>query len=316
MIKVRFTTWWDNDYNLKNRIINSFITDENRDDNIQLVTDNNYDYLIYLGYSNHGVSAAKERSLGITMEPTKTWEKDRMAGYNDYDLYKKCKYVFVHDKELFGGNREEFVVSPSMMIYHMDFRKHTINWHLKNMNFNKSKKVSMIIRYRTPRKPGDGILCEQRTKLAIEIIKNKIPVDIYGKDWNKSGLISRHIKGPIDDKFEGLIDYQFSINSENTIEQNYITEKMFDSFLTNVVPVYYGATNAGNIYNPDSFVTYDLLNMDKALETIEGLFKLNYMDYRDLIIESKRRYFEKYNIYNVVKDFVYGVNLKEKYTKK
>lgn len=64
--------------------------------------------------------------------------------------------------------------------------------------------------------------------------------DLYGAGW-PSSLVYR---GIIDDKLSLICGYKFSIVYENTIRApGYISEKIFDCYISACVPIYWGAPN-------------------------------------------------------------------------
>ncbi len=84
--------------------------------------------------------------------------------------------------------------------------------------------------------------------------------DLWGYGWNKVNIIifnkrlcrlNRPLKyvpssyqGVALDKFNTLSKYKFSICFENNnLENYYVSEKIFDAFRSNNVPIYYGAPN-------------------------------------------------------------------------
>ena len=75
--------------------------------------------------------------------------------------------------------------------------------------------------------------------------------DLFG-GWSHS---YRDWKGPMDEKFETLNHYKFSFTYENMGQQNgYITEKIFDSFISGCVPVYIGADNITEYVPAECFI--------------------------------------------------------------
>ena len=69
-------------------------------------------------------------------------------------------------------------------------------------------------------------------------------VDFYGRGFNE-----------IHAKEEGLCDYMFSVAIENASYDSYFTEKVQDCFSTATIPIYYGAPDIGEHFNPDGIIT-------------------------------------------------------------
>ena len=50
---------------------------------------------------------------------------------------------------------------------------------------------------------------------------------------------------------------KYSIIIENEKEENWITEKLIDCFVTKTIPIYWGAPNVGEFFDPDGVITFD-----------------------------------------------------------
>lgn len=72
----------------------------------------------------------------------------------------------------------------------------------------------------------------------------------------------------LDDKWQGLAPYRYSIAIENTSKPDYWTEKIADCFLSFTVPFYYGASNIADYFPPQSYIWLPINNQDEALEII------------------------------------------------
>ena len=58
--------------------------------------------------------------------------------------------------------------------------------------------------------------------------------------------------------------YKFVIAFENSSSQGYITEKIFNVFLANSIPIYDGDTNVTEFINPNSFLPYNNMIVQKV----------------------------------------------------
>lgn len=85
-------------------------------------------------------------------------------------------------------------------------------------------------------------------------------------------------------KIETLRDYRFCLAYENSVEPDYISEKMFDSFFAGCVPIYIGASNildsipANTFVDKRNFKTYDELH-----RYISGMPETDYNQYLSAI---------------------------------
>lgn len=87
-------------------------------------------------------------------------------------------------------------------------------------------------------------------------------------------------KGPVPglDKNEVLARYNFNFCFENSAGLNgYISEKIFDCFFSNTVPVYYGASNIGHYIPEDCFISFTDFSTIGALQ--KHLAEMDYNTY-------------------------------------
>jgi hypothetical protein len=287
MIKIAFTCGWTSDKDITNRVINNFITEENKSDDITITNGDDYDYLFCFNRLNREPKVPKNQIFTFIMEPSWSPNWDR----NSFIYSNK---VFTHDKNLFG-NYDNIAEHPSLMFYHMNSDKNNIRKLMNDHSFDHKKNMSMVVSY-TPR---GNYNYELRTKLALKILEYNLDVDIYGNGWSTN---HKNIKGTVIDKYDALYNYKFSIGVENCCEKNYITEKFFDIPLCNAMPIYYGAPNINEVYN--NYIPIDITNIENALDTISDILKNdNVYDY-EKVFENKKIYYEKYNLYHIIKQLI------------
>lgn len=87
--------------------------------------------------------------------------------------------------------------------------------------------------------------------------RSDIPVDLFGRAVR-----------PIEDKWDGLAPYRFSLAIENTVASDYWTEKLADCFLSWAIPIYHGCPNLADYFPEDSFIAIDVRKPDEAFEII------------------------------------------------
>ena len=68
-------------------------------------------------------------------------------------------------------------------------------------------------------------------------------------------------------------NYRFTLAMENRVNAGYITEKIINAFLGGTIPIYYGTLDVLLIFNPKSFIFFDILNPTPALDQILWLEK-------------------------------------------
>jgi hypothetical protein len=93
----------------------------------------------------------------------------------------------------------------------------------------------------------------------------------------------------IEDKWDGLARYRYSIAVENTVWPDYWTEKIADCFLTRTVPLFHGCPNLEMYFPPDSFIRIDIGKPSEALETIRRVLREDNWERRLPALEEARR---------------------------
>ncbi len=102
----------------------------------------------------------------------------------------------------------------------------------------------------------------------------------------------------IDDKWDGLAPYRYSIAAENTFWPDYWTEKIADCFLSWTVPFYYGCQNLEKYFPADSFIRIDIERPEEAISTIRRYMAEDDWERRlPALEEARRRVLFEYQIF-------------------
>jgi hypothetical protein len=119
-----------------------------------------------------------------------------------------------------------------------------------------------------------------------ERIRNSPSLRMFGRGFT-----------PIEDKWDGLAPFKYSISYENFSNSHYWTEKVMDCFLAWTMPVYYGCTELENFFPRESFIRLDPAwkNPQERLSEIlsSGLWEKNLA----AIAEARRRVLDHYNLF-------------------
>lgn len=113
-------------------------------------------------------------------------------------------------------------------------------------------------------------------------------LDIFGDGSN-----------PIKDKWDALAPYKYTIAMENFRVDDYITEKLFDCYLTHTYPFYWGCPNADHYYPKESYTEIDINNIDETIGIIESVInnQNHYIQSLPYLESSKRLTMNTYNIF-------------------
>jgi hypothetical protein len=309
MIKIKIECWWTSTESISDRFLKQFLFPH--DISKYEFVNQDPDFTIVLGKTDwEKIETPKERTFYFSQEPL--WSPNQPKN----NIHEYCSKIFISDKRDYP-DREEYIETFLPMLYsgrgEMDNRKEW-DWstELKEKNFKKSKKISVILRkdyfshYNNLVNPLTAkINYEFRTDLGIELSKCK-DIDIYGTHWDNNGL---NIKGEIWNKHVGLDDYQFSLSCENSIQKNYVSEKFWDVILTDTVPIYLGCNNITDYISEDFFVNLNGKSMDEIVYIVNNILNNSdfyYEKYKKNISELKKDFFTNptFNLWERIKQIV------------
>ena len=129
--------------------------------------------------------------------------------------------------------------------------------------------------------------------------------DLYGYGWTIKDFNS--YKGTVKNKWDVMPKYKFALCYENiSDESGLITEKIFDCFRCNCVPIYWGALNVQDFIPKNTFIDRRLFNNNEELAYfINNISEKEYNDYLNNInnfLKSNSFYqFLPENYFNILK---------------
>ena len=118
-----------------------------------------------------------------------------------------------------------------------------------------------------------------------ELLSKYKPIDCLGSVMNNTdelkdlerkmvvGIEYRfYLKDKLRVKREVQKKYKFSIAFENRSFPGYITEKIWDAFISGTIPIYWGCPEVSNFFNPASFVNcHDYASFSDVVERIKEI---------------------------------------------
>lgn len=121
-----------------------------------------------------------------------------------------------------------------------------------------------------------------------------LAIDLYGKGINY-----------IEDKWDGLAPYRYSLAIENSSGPDYWTEKLADCFLSWTVPIYYGCTNLEEYFPAKSFIRIDINQPEAALEVITYTLSTDNWEARmPALVEARNLVLERYQFFPQMQNLV------------
>src|ERR1700761_873907 len=116
-------------------------------------------------------------------------------------------------------------------------------------------------------------------------------LDIYGRGSN-----------PVRDKFDAVAPYKYNIVLENSVTPHYWTEKLADAFLSFAYPIYWGCPNVYDYFWSDSLTQIDILNIEKAIATIDAVIERDLSAAnQDAIRQARELVLTRYNIFELAR---------------
>lgn len=220
-----------------------------------------------------------------------------------------CMFVTGEEKTMWGYEQkfiDQFggIVTSRDDIKHPHvYRMHYVSpWHVKKTydfltahnTVEKTKHLSAIISD-TVALPGHKLRYAFTNRMQGHF---KQGLDWFGKGANF-----------IDDKWDGLAPYFFSIAIENAPHPGYFTEKILDCFLSLTVPFYFGCTDIDSYFPPEASIKIDPADYLRAISIIEeALHPDNYKRLLPYLQEAKDLTLNKYQFFPSMAAFVNNYN--------
>jgi len=163
----------------------------------------------------------KENVVGLAFEPLIFLRLS--PTFIDYAEKNIGKY-FIGDRSIL----------PSVFVEHYSFM-----WYCTPCRTipNKTKKMSIMI---SDKGVTEGHM--YRHKLVQEILREGLPVDIYGRGCAYYKINDSRLKGEFEE-LEPYRDYDFHICIENVQSNHYFSEKIVNPLLNGTTPIYLGCIN-------------------------------------------------------------------------
>ena len=123
-------------------------------------------------------------------------------------------------------------------------------------------------------------------KMIFDGLKELIPIDCAGRWQNNTKDLWEKYNN---NKIKYLEEFKFNICPENINTKNYVTEKLFEAFLADSIPIYYGSNNdpEPGLINKDAIIFWKKNSAnDKAKNLIRELY-LDDKAYSDFIRQRK-----------------------------
>ena len=161
------------------------------------------------------------------------------------------------------------------------------------VKMNPIKKINKMSIIMSNKNISDGH--QKRINFINQIINSPLSkfIDVYG-----DGYIA------VPDKWNAIEKYKYHLVIENSVEKDYWSEKLADSFLGFSIPIYFGCPNISDYFSDDSMVLIDINDYDESFKLIASIFKNDlYNEKLQAIYQARSMVLNKYNIFNLMTQF-------------
>jgi alpha(1,3/1,4) fucosyltransferase len=215
------------------------------------------------------------------------------------DMISKVNYDTERHKEFDCILTWKYKLVDNIKYFYFPSTKFDLRKRINIDNYFNRKLCTLINSNLSSKSPGE--LYSARLEIIKRFEKEHIDsFDLWGVGWNKwkfkignktifkSKLFTPNrisYQGVAPDKLKIMSKYKFSICFENTcLIEDYISEKIFDSFLAGTIPIYYGAKNIKELVPVECFIDYrDFKNFKDLFNFISNMDEKRYLDYIDNI---------------------------------
>lgn len=227
-----------------------------------------------------------------------------MRSYDAHSPLKTSKQYMERYHDLTLSYLTKHVNNQDIQFANMSYDNHLVFQYSK---FPKKRKLACMILRRETRveyyensdkfKEKDLDL-EKIYGLREEIVKYQ-QIDIYGRNWsykmpNYRGPLNPHMK-----KYTVLNRYKFNLIVENVVVDNFLSEKILDSFISLSIPVYFGSPKVQDWIPKSCYIDMrDFSSNDQLIEYLESMSEAQYNDYIESIKFHKDKLFDTFSSKN------------------
>lgn len=220
--------------------------------------DDDYTHAIIINTIMPNLKIPKDNVIGLAFEPI--YFLNLTNAFIDYAKIHIGKY-FIGDK---FNLPDPFIEKFSYM------------WHSRPpTEISVKQKLMSIIVSEKQFAPGH----KYRHELVNLIIKNNLPIDIYGRGSHKYAY--DRVVGTFNDA-EPYADYLFSICIENYVTNHYFSEKIITPLMYNCTPIYSGCKNIDNyvenIIKLSNDALFDINIIINIINNPSAFYKKTYTD--------------------------------------
>ncbi len=260
----------------------------------EITVDNeNPDYLIFgdrnFGENNLRYDPNKVTKIFYTGENQRPW---------DYQCHFAISFDHVENDVMYR--------LPLYVVYNLDNMFNNIpsvSTHTRSLDdiSEKTEFCSFVVR-----NPN----CEKRNVFFEKMCKYKT-VASGGPLFNNIGYVLPHGDECMRSKLAWLPKHKFNICFENSSYPGYVTEKLYEAYIGNTIPIYWGSSTVEVDFNPRAFLNWHDYGSDEAL--IEAVIELDQNEdrYKEMYMQplfskqSMNRFMDLNRLANWFETYIY-----------
>jgi hypothetical protein len=153
-------------------------------------------------------------------------------------------------------------------------------------------RIEKMVLIREPRISKTKFACafvgnpEPKRMMFINEFSKYFKIDLFGSAFNN----------PIENKSKILDEYRFNICFENDLYPGYVTEKAFESWESEAIPIWWGLDEA-KFLNPNSLIDVTVLGFDRAIDDVR---KIASSEEKMYSLRSQPILLKRYDLINLV----------------
>lgn len=140
------------------------------------------------------------------------------------------------------------------------------------------KNYDQLINLEIPEKKKDlSAIISNLTYTEGHKLRYDFVMGVHNHFRDKLDWFGRGVKA-LNDKWDGIAPYKYSIAIENQQVEDYWTEKIADCILAYSMPIYYGCKNIDKYFPKGSYLSIDINNINESIEKIQEALATGYYE--------------------------------------
>ena len=231
------------------------------------------------------LNSPSEPVLQVTLPPERVWfaagEPPEFEAYHAGQGYGTV--VLTCDPSVAGKpacGRDVILAPPILQTWQV---RRSIDQLAKLQRLDKTKVLSWV----TSNK--DGLPGHKLRMFFLRTLHGRVPFDLFGRGFEA-----------IDDKWDAIAPYRYSIAFENSRAPHYFSEKLMDCFVCLTLPLYYGSPEIQKYFPAESFIPIEPSDPRTADKIRDIIASDLWRERQDALQEARWLVLYKYNMFSQV----------------